>query len=298
MKAPFPYFGGKSRVADAVWERLGAVKNYVEPFCGSCAVLLARPTPAHIETVNDVDGLLANFWRAMVQRPEELIAWAEWPVNEADLVARQNWLVRQRDSLTDQLMLDPEWCDPRAAGWFVWGLSAWIGRGFGEREVSAKLPEINGWGFGNGIHSRSSGSAREILSTLATRLAHVRVACGSWDRVMSRSALQYDNVPSVGVFLDPPYDEGASVYASNERVSSDVRKWCLDHGHIPSLRIALCGYEGEHEELTTRGWSVLAWKAKGGYGSKKHGQARENSSRERIWFSPHCLSGSAQGCLI
>ncbi len=43
LKAPFPYFGGKSRVADEVWRRFGNPKTYVEPFCGSCAVLLARP---------------------------------------------------------------------------------------------------------------------------------------------------------------------------------------------------------------------------------------------------------------
>jgi site-specific DNA-adenine methylase len=42
LKAPFPYFGGKSRIAAEVWRRFGDVKTYVEPFCGSCAVLLAR----------------------------------------------------------------------------------------------------------------------------------------------------------------------------------------------------------------------------------------------------------------
>ncbi len=41
---PFPWFGGKSAVADRVWTALGPdVMNYVEPFCGSCAVLLLRP---------------------------------------------------------------------------------------------------------------------------------------------------------------------------------------------------------------------------------------------------------------
>lgn len=29
MKAPFPYFGGKSKVADVVWEALGDVKHYI-----------------------------------------------------------------------------------------------------------------------------------------------------------------------------------------------------------------------------------------------------------------------------
>jgi site-specific DNA-adenine methylase len=43
MKAPFPWFGGKSRAAHLVWERFGNVPNYVEPFAGSLAVLLSRP---------------------------------------------------------------------------------------------------------------------------------------------------------------------------------------------------------------------------------------------------------------
>jgi hypothetical protein len=43
MKAPFPWYGGKSRVAPEVWAALGDVQYYVEPFAGSLAVLLARP---------------------------------------------------------------------------------------------------------------------------------------------------------------------------------------------------------------------------------------------------------------
>ena len=65
LRAPFPWFGGKSKVADLVWDRQGDVDNYVEPFAGSLAVLLARPHAPTIETVNDVDGLLVNFWRAV-----------------------------------------------------------------------------------------------------------------------------------------------------------------------------------------------------------------------------------------
>ena len=43
LKAPFPWFGGKRRVAHIVWDRFGCVPNYVEPFAGSLAVLLGRP---------------------------------------------------------------------------------------------------------------------------------------------------------------------------------------------------------------------------------------------------------------
>lgn len=41
LKAPFPYFGGKSKVAHLVWERLGDVHTFIEPFFGSGAVLLS-----------------------------------------------------------------------------------------------------------------------------------------------------------------------------------------------------------------------------------------------------------------
>src|SRR3989304_10483635 len=68
-KPPFPYFGGKSRVAHIVWERLGDVPNYVEPFAGSLAVLLNRPHDPRIETVNDKDCYIANFWRALQLDP-------------------------------------------------------------------------------------------------------------------------------------------------------------------------------------------------------------------------------------
>lgn len=66
MKAPFPWFGGKRRVADIVWQALGDVDNYVEPFAGSLAVLLERPLDhggiaTGAETVNDKDAYVANF---------------------------------------------------------------------------------------------------------------------------------------------------------------------------------------------------------------------------------------------
>jgi site-specific DNA-adenine methylase len=39
LTAPFPWFGGKRKVAAEVWSRFGRVENYVEPFFGSGAVV-------------------------------------------------------------------------------------------------------------------------------------------------------------------------------------------------------------------------------------------------------------------
>ena len=80
---PVTYFGGKRRVAGLVWPRFGDVVNYVEPFFGSGAMLLNRPMPfSGPETVNDADGFISNFWRAVVADPEGVAHAADWPVNE------------------------------------------------------------------------------------------------------------------------------------------------------------------------------------------------------------------------
>jgi hypothetical protein len=97
------------------------------------------------------------------------------------------------------------------------------------------------------------------------------------------------------VFLDPPYsaaaDRNKTLYRTDcLDVAHDVREWAIEHGNDPRLRIALCGYDGEHK--LPDNWSVLEWKARGGYGSQSDDdtQGKLNCKRERIWFSPHCIA--------
>ncbi len=134
FRAPFPWFGGKSRVAHLVWERFGKVSHYVEPFFGSGAVLFGRPgvdlDALPTETINDKDGFVANAWRAIAHDPEQVAKWCDWPVNEADLHARHCWLVERRDLLTERLMGDPDYFDAKIAGWWIWGINCWIGSGW------------------------------------------------------------------------------------------------------------------------------------------------------------------------
>lgn len=80
LKAPFPWFGGKSKIANEVWRRFGDVPNYVEPFFGSGAVLLGRPPVevvagrlAEIGVLSLREGLLElPHWRSVVyaRRPK------------------------------------------------------------------------------------------------------------------------------------------------------------------------------------------------------------------------------------
>ena len=131
IKAPFPYFGGKSRVAPEVWARIGDVPRFIEPFAGSLAVLLARPLPfSGREIANDSDGLLVNAWRGMAHDPAAVAEHADWPATEVDMHARHAWLVGSREDITTRLMGDPAWFDAKAAAWWLWGIGLWIGGGW------------------------------------------------------------------------------------------------------------------------------------------------------------------------
>jgi hypothetical protein len=397
----FPWFGGKSPVADAVWSGLGDCRNYVEPFFGSGAVLFLRPDgPGPIETVNDADGLLANFWRALQHDSNAVAEHADWPVNEADLHARHLWLLGQRERITEKLMGDPEFFDAKAAGWWCWGQCCWIGSGWcsgkgpwisegGEmvlrnsgKGVKRQLPHLGDSGkgvnrqrphlrnSGNGVnrqrpHLGNSGNGvnrqrphlgdsgkgvnrkpatpapgrqregcepetpgdtrqrpslngsgstgigilrgvapdgiadrREwlidYLNKFSERLARVRVCCGDWSRVCGPSVTFRHGL--TGVFLDPPYADSATrtenLYATDcEQVAHAVRKWAIEQGENPLMRICLAGYDGEHQMPAT--WRVHEWEATGGYGlisDDEEATGRSNKGRERLWFSPACIS--------
>ena len=416
MKAPFPYFGGKSRVADEIWSRFGDCANYVEPFCGSAAVLLGRTTEPRIETVNDANCFIANFWRALQADPKASAHYADWPVNEADLHARHRWLMLSESSAAwrERMKTDPDFFDAKVAGWWVWGASCWIGagwcdggrlygrdggpsnkkpetrisrgdatalgkpadrrrpelsagrgrgdtaathekrpaiansgRGVASASLGEKRPRLTGWGEAGGhrqlpqqvpdldrsgmaIHKPSLhqkipelGSSRGDTSanpgqkipdmtgrrgdttetpilqwfvTLSERLRRVRVVCGDWQRVTTPAVTT--GIGDTAIFFDPPYSKAAGrtpgIYSEDDgQVAHRVREWAIQHGEDASLRIALCGYEGEH--LMPDSWSCFEWAAQGGYANqKKSGDGYSNRLRERIWFSPHCLSEQQQ----
>lgn len=310
QKPPFPWFGGKSRAAPLVWERFGNVANYVEPFAGSLAVLLHRPHAPGTETVNDKDCYLANFWRALAQDCDAVAAHADWPVNEADLLARHKWLIQQAD-FQSAMKTDPDFYDVKIAGWWVWGLCAWIGSGWcrqrGDGCPPKQLPHLGDAGMGvhrklshlgnagMGVHRKlphlgDAGRGERIcayLRSLSERLRGVRVACGEWDRVLGDSVTYRHGLTDI--FLDPPYDEAEHTvsYAAHSNISRAVSAWAIANGDNPLMRVALCGYTGEH--TMPESWDAVTWKARGGYGSRSNGRGRDNASRETIWFSPHCL---------
>jgi DNA adenine methylase len=68
----FGWYGGKFSHLDWLLPLLPACHHYCEPFAGSAAVLINR-APSPVETYNDIDGEVVNFFRILRDVPDELI---------------------------------------------------------------------------------------------------------------------------------------------------------------------------------------------------------------------------------
>lgn len=292
---PFSYFGGKARAAAAVWQRFGDVRVYFEPFAGGLGCLLNRPVPiVGQEYVNDKDGLLSNAWRCLRRNPDGLIDYLREPPVECDLHAVHKWLISNRPGLAERLESDPEWYDVKLAGRWLWGIALWLGGGWCDRAHRSMIA-VHGSGTFRVSH-RVNGVRLHLpdyLAALSRRLARVVVDCGEWKRSVCYARMLYalqHRLP-VGVLLDPPYHarsgRNKSLYACEDlAISGDVREWAIEKGQDPLMRIAVCGFEGEHEFPLD--WECFAWSSSGGMGRNGR-RSLSDRHRERIWFSPGCL---------
>jgi len=108
-----PWFGGKRTLAPAIVQELGKHNTYWEPFCGSLAVLMAKPAVRQ-ETAIDKHYLLTNLARVLAQPVfcQELYRRAV-----ATLTADQLYWDAMR--YCDNAQLGPEACDLDAAYHFL-----------------------------------------------------------------------------------------------------------------------------------------------------------------------------------
>jgi len=68
----FGWYGGKFSHLEWLLPLLPNCHHYCEPFAGSAAVLLNRP-PSPVETYNDIDGEVCNFFRVLREQKDALI---------------------------------------------------------------------------------------------------------------------------------------------------------------------------------------------------------------------------------
>lgn len=249
LKAPFPYFGGKSKVASLVWDRIGDVSNYIEPFAGSCAVLLSRPHPPRVETINDLDANVSNFWRATQQDPEGVAGHADYPVSELDMHARHRWLVLGEGAaeFREKMRVDPDYYDVKRAGFWVWGACCWIGGGWCQTPKTAEWktrPTIGnpGSGEGHGVCGEPPEGSGGFAQKIPRMTNDVALRAGPRDKQITGS-VAWQQVPDLasngsggcGVHakgrpqLGDAYARGRGVHGNdNAGTCAERRAWLLD----------------------------------------------------------------------
>ena len=93
-KITYRQYGGKASIAKWIVSHFPQHRVYMEPCCGSAAVLLAKPR-SFVEIINDLDEVLMGMWRAIKSQPEQLAAllwatpytaanWRQQPVGDID----------------------------------------------------------------------------------------------------------------------------------------------------------------------------------------------------------------------
>jgi DNA adenine methylase len=262
--APFPWFGGKDRLAVRIAELLPPHKAYIEVFGGSGAVLFAKER-SKLEVYNDLDGGVVAFFRVLRERPDELVERLKLtPYARAEYLAcRETWV-----DVDDDV--------ERARRWFVTTWQAFGGGGKAHSRV--------GWAFDvggrkNGSRPRTFAWRIDRLHEFAERLRYVQIDQSDWRSCLDR----YDVSESSVFYLDPPYlpETRSSGRYAHELTPEDHEEFVA---RVRTLRgsVLLSGYDsGLYTELEQDGFERFEWNVHLA-AAKSIGEARQRRT-EILW---------------
>jgi len=184
-KPPIIYFGTKHKIAQTIWQELGDVTHYIEPFGGSGVIACNRPDSVGRVILNDQDCLLINALRVVRDKKEELIsALSTFGLRrcESDMMGAQLQLIRVRNDITEKINANPEFSDVKYAAYWIYGNNIWLGAGWGytygphvlitdedgsDRVVDRRVVDVDSdWGISKTIpNTRDKGIIKQIPVT-------------------------------------------------------------------------------------------------------------------------------------
>ena len=296
MRQLFPYIGGKYTIAPEINRRFGAIDTRIDAFTGSSSWILASPPVKH-EIVNDLDGYVVNYLRAVKYAPEEVARHLDFPRAELELIAYHHYTRDRLPELVARLGGDPDYYDPILAARWAYVMAY---------KLDPSLLKSGGWLTRGGllVYERGAGKIRgsmtsghrilarfvkerrvsEYVAVLSERLRNVQVWWNDFEIVVRKAKQPEFGV--VGILLDPPYPHNLrDFYYDNDDAGiwNRAARWAVANGDNPRLRIAVCGYnDADSDALFPSGWARFVWRRSG---------IGKNKDRECVWFSPHCKGG-------
>lgn len=238
MNTLLNYPGGKWGMAKEIVALMPKHRSYLEPFFGSGAVLFNKP-PSSIETVNDIDGDIVNFFRVLREQPDDLADAIALTPYSRDVFddAHENWGSSEFDR--------------------AYRFAVRCKMGFGFKTYRKSWYKID-------VHAREKAYAvrcwnrmPEELLLAAERLKEVQI-----ENQSALDLVRKFNHNNVLIYADPPY-------LMNTRGGKQYRHEMTEQDHVELLdalkqhkgTVILSGYPSEMYDRELVGWSRIDHKS-------------------------------------
>lgn len=251
------YYGGKFKLAPWIISHFPAHKNYVEPCCGAASVLLQKPR-SPLETINDLDGNVVNFFRVLRDQPDELIRKIQltpWARAEYELSMQpcdDDVELARRFFMGNMLSISG---NPRSSG-----LRVCKDHVDARDRISTVLDELY-------------ATAGRLISTPTSM---VQIENDTYQRMITR----FDSIDTL-IYFDPPY-----VHSERTSTKEYVFEWANEEHETASDLLRNCaGYvvvSGYACPLYTELYESRGW-----HRVDKEAQTNSGGKRiESLWLSP------------
>ena len=253
MNSILNYPGAKWGMAKQIVSMMPPHKSYLEPFFGSGAVLFNKQ-PSAIETVNDIDGDIVNFFKVVRERPEEL----------AEAISLTPY---SRDVFNDAHKNRGTTAFDRA---YRFAIRSRMGHGFKTYQKT---------GFKIDVYARERSYCVNCWNTMPERIfeAAARLKDVQIENRPALELIQKFNYDNVLIYADPPY-------LLSTRGGKQYRHEMDEQGHVELLAALkshrgpaiISGYPSELYDSELRGWNRI---------TKQSYNQNSDARTEVLWFN-------------
>lgn len=234
MKCVLKYPGAKNRIAPWICEYIPEHKVYLEPYFGSGAIFFNK-VPARIETLNDLDGNVVNYFKIVRERPEELSAQLEMTPYSRDEYYRAYKTISE-DTEIERARKFAVRC------WQGFGCSNLYRNGFRSSQQSTSPYTTREW-----------RNLPERLMAASERIKNAQI-----ENLPAAELIKRYNTPDVFMYVDPPYLHGT-------RKNYLYRHEMEDAEHVELLKllaeypgkVLLSGYDNDLYNDFLAGWKKV-----------------------------------------
>jgi DNA adenine methylase len=265
----FGWYGGKFNHLNWLLPLLPKTQHYCEPYGGSAAVLLNKK-PAAVETYNDIDGEITNFFKVLRNEQETLIkAIGLTPFSREELRIACEEPTKE---LSDQ---------ERARRFFV--RARQVRTGLAQTASAGRWAHCKLTSRANmaGAVSRWLGSV-EGLSEIVQRLLRVQIENAPAIEVIQR----YDSIDTL-FYCDPPYphDSRTDINAYKYEMTEAEHRKLANILHAVQGKVALSGYHSPLMNELYGDWNYIESAPKKAHSTNTNSDKIKQERTEVLWIN-------------